>query len=308
MNNIEIFRPGKFKAMNGTEVSFSAEMLKDIAQSYDPKIYQAPLVIGHPKVEDPAYGWVKSLNFSGEKLSAEPEAVVEEFAGLVASKRYQHVSASFFTPDHPANPKPGKYYLKHVGFLGAVPSAVTGLKAVSFASDNEDKVIEFAFEAVKEPKVEAAAQDNNTDKRMEEFAAREKALEEREKAIAVKESEMKKAEYAAFADGLVKEGRLVAGIKDDVVSFMRSIDSLDIVSFAAEKKSTPLEFFKSFMKNQPKIVEFSEIAGENVKAPESVDDSAAFAEKITAFCAENEKKGITMTVVEAADRLLGGKK
>ena len=32
MNRIEIFRPGKFKAMNGTEVSFSAEMLKDIAE------------------------------------------------------------------------------------------------------------------------------------------------------------------------------------------------------------------------------------------------------------------------------------
>ena len=214
MNRIEIFRPGKFKAMNGTEVSFSAEMLKDIAESYDPKVYQAPLVIGHPKVEDPAYGWVKNLSFSGERLSAEPEAVVEEFASLVSARRYQNVSASFFTPEHPANPKPGKYYLKHVGFLGAVPPAVTGLKTVSFA-DNDDKVVEFSFEV---PEEEKTAEKQSED-RTAEFAAREESLLQREKAVAEKEKQMRRLEFGSFVDERIKEGKVLASNRDGIVDF-----------------------------------------------------------------------------------------
>ena len=303
MNRIEIFRPGKFKAMNGTEVSFSAEMLKDIAESYDPKVYQAPLVIGHPKVEDPAYGWVKNLCFSGERLSAEPEAVVEEFASLVSARRYQNVSASFFTPEHPANPKPGKYYLKHVGFLGAVPPAVTGLKTVSFA-DNDDKVVEFSFEV---PEEENTAEKQSEDKTAE-FAAREESLLQREKAVAEKEKQMRRLEFGSFVDERIKEGKVLASNRDGIVDFMEALDGLEPASFAAEKKVTPLEFFQNLMKNNPKVVEFGEIAGEDVKAPETVENPVVFAEKIAAFCAEQESKGISISPAEAAERILGGKK
>lgn len=303
MNRIEIFRPGKFKAMNGTEVSFSAEMLKDIAESYDPKVYQAPLVIGHPKVEDPAYGWVKNLSFSGERLSAEPEAVVEEFASLVSARRYQNVSASFFTPEHPANPKPGKYYLKHVGFLGAVPPAVTGLKTVSFA-DNDDKVVEFSFEV---PEEEKTAEKQSED-RTAEFAAREESLLQREKAVAEKEKQMRRLEFGSFVDERIKEGKVLASNRDGIVDFMEALDGLEPASFAAEKKVTPLEFFQNLMKNNPKVVEFGEIAGEDVKAPETVENPVVFAEKIAAFCAEQESKGISISPAEAVERILGGKK
>ena len=323
MNRIEIFRPGKFKAMNGTEVSFSAEMLKDIAESYDPKVYQAPLVIGHPKVEDPAYGWVKNLCFSGERLSAEPEAVVEEFASLVSARRYQNVSASFFTPEHPANPKPGKYYLKHVGFLGAVPPAVTGLKTVSFA-DNDDKVVEFSFEVPEEDKTDKSLQnfprhrfevpqeDETAEKQSEdktaEFAAKEEALLQREKALVEKERQMRRLEFSAFIDDRIKEGKVLASNKDGLVNFMEALDGLEPASFSAEKQMTPLEFFQNMVKNQPKIVEFGEVAGNDVEAPETVDNPVIFAEKIAAFCAEQESKGIILSPAEAAERLLGGKK
>ena len=100
MNIIEIFRPGKFKAMNGKEIEFSSAMLQDIADIYNPSVSQAPLVIGHPKVEDPAYGWVKNLSFADGKLKAEPESVVEEFTGIVSAGLYKNVSASFFASDH----------------------------------------------------------------------------------------------------------------------------------------------------------------------------------------------------------------
>ncbi|HHR5103159.1 TPA: peptidase, partial [Escherichia coli] len=42
-----------------------------------------------------------------------------------------------------SNPKPGVLYLRHVGFLGAQPPSVKGLKQVSF-SEQEEGVVEFA--------------------------------------------------------------------------------------------------------------------------------------------------------------------
>ncbi len=51
---------------------------------------------------------------------------------MVKAGRFKSRSASFYHPDNPNNPKPGVYYLRHVGFLGAQPPAVKGLKAVEF--------------------------------------------------------------------------------------------------------------------------------------------------------------------------------
>ena len=65
------------------------------------------------------------------------------FAETVAAGRFKKIFASFYSPDAPANPVPGVYYLRHVGFLGAQPPAVTGLRSPEFA-DNEAGVVEFA--------------------------------------------------------------------------------------------------------------------------------------------------------------------
>ena len=75
-------------------------------------------------------------------LQAEPHQVDAAFAELVEAGRYKKISASFYLPDAPNNPVPGVYYLRHVGFLGAQPPAVKGLKAAEFA-DAEDGVVEF---------------------------------------------------------------------------------------------------------------------------------------------------------------------
>jgi hypothetical protein len=64
------------------------------------------------------------------------------FAELVQAGRFKKISASFYTPDAPANPKPGVYYLRHVGFLGAQPPSIKGLKDASF-SGSQEGVLEF---------------------------------------------------------------------------------------------------------------------------------------------------------------------
>ncbi len=139
---LHIFKPGRRTAMSGVTLDFSESDLEASARAYDPTKHEAPIVIGHPKHDAPAYGWVKSLAAGAEGLNAEPHQVDADFAELVAAGRYKKISASFYLPDAPNNPAPGVYYLRHVGFLGAQPPAVKGLKQAEFA-DAEDGVVEF---------------------------------------------------------------------------------------------------------------------------------------------------------------------
>ncbi|WP_319778437.1 hypothetical protein [Maridesulfovibrio sp.] len=144
---IEIFKCGKHKDMSGKELDFSEAELVACAACYDPALHEAPLVLGHPKHNDPAYGWVSSLSFSEGSLLVEPDQVETSFAEAVKAGRYKKISASFYQPDSTNNPVPGSYYLRHVGFLGGQVPAVKGLKPVEFAGNDEDCVtVEFGEE------------------------------------------------------------------------------------------------------------------------------------------------------------------
>jgi phosphoglycolate phosphatase-like HAD superfamily hydrolase len=66
-----------------------------------------------------------------------------DFAEGVEAGRYRYVSASFYPPSDPNNPKPGNWYLRHIGFLGAQPPAVKGL-APAFAEAAAAGLVEFA--------------------------------------------------------------------------------------------------------------------------------------------------------------------
>lgn len=142
---IHIFRPGRHTAMQGRTISFSGDDLAATAAAYDPALHEAPLVIGHPQADAPAFGWVAGLKAEAEGLFAVPRQLEPAFAEAVEQGRYKKVSASFYAPDSPHNPVPGVYYLRHVGFLGAQPPAVKGLQPVQFADDGEGCVtVEFA--------------------------------------------------------------------------------------------------------------------------------------------------------------------
>lgn len=134
---IEVFRPGTFTPMQGAPITYSAGDLKALADAYDPETAPAPIVVGHPGTDTPAYGWVKGFEYdeASERLFADLHEIEPQFAGLVQGGRFKKVSMSFFSPDQSANPNPGAWYPKHVGFLGAAAPAVSGLKNVEFAKD-----------------------------------------------------------------------------------------------------------------------------------------------------------------------------
>lgn len=129
--------------MSGAVLAFSDSDLAATAAAYDPARSEAPIVVGHPTHDGPAYGWVRALSFADGGLEADSHQVDPAFADLVEAGRFKKISASFYTPTAPANPVPGVYYLRHVGFLGAQPPAVKGLRSPSFA-EQEDGVVEFS--------------------------------------------------------------------------------------------------------------------------------------------------------------------
>lgn len=137
---MDIFKPGTFTDMHGRVIQFTEADLLATARAYDPAISEAPLVIGHPTHDAPAYGWVKGLEFADQSLLADNDQVDADFAEMVKAGKFKKRSASFYLPDAPNNPVPGVYYLRHIGFLGAMPPAVKGLKPASFSAGDAGTV------------------------------------------------------------------------------------------------------------------------------------------------------------------------
>lgn len=132
----EVFMAGTRADNAGNTVTITPDDVLGIAKSYHPNFHEAPIVIGHPSDNAPAYGWVKSLSAKDGKLYAQFGEMDENFVNLVKAGRYKKVSASFYPPKHPNNPKPDNWYLRHVGFLGATAPAVKGLSAINFHDDD----------------------------------------------------------------------------------------------------------------------------------------------------------------------------
>lgn len=132
---IEVFRPGTFTPMQGEPITYSAADLRAVADAYDAATAPAPIVIGHPEIDAPAFGWVEGFDYDSraERLVANLHQIEPAFAGLVKAGRFKKVSLAFFGPGQPHNPVPGTWYPKHVGFLGAAAPAVSGLRNASFA-------------------------------------------------------------------------------------------------------------------------------------------------------------------------------
>lgn len=144
MQSIHIFRPGTHVDSKGQSLTFSEADLAASAAAYDPALHEAPIVVGHPRANLPAYGWVKSLSAGKDGLTADPAQVDAAFSELVQAGRFKKVSASFFAPGSKGNPVPDVWYLRHVGFLGAQPPAVKGLRPVEFA-DGDDDIVTVEF-------------------------------------------------------------------------------------------------------------------------------------------------------------------
>ena len=228
---IEVFRAGTFKPMGGEAQTIKEADLRQIAASYDRELAPAPVVIGHPEVDAPAFGWVEHLYVEGGILKATLQDTVSEFADVVKEGRYKRVSIALFLPGSSANPKPGNFYLKHVGFLGATAPAVPGLKPVKFTGDSADSL------TFSQDKPGAAS-----------FARDDELVRLRRK---VREQEL---------ELLINDGRVLPVFKDEVLSFAASLDDSETVSFSDGGDAvTRKDWFMSYLARQPQVVSFGEM-------------------------------------------------
>ncbi|WP_421793413.1 peptidase [Hydrocarboniphaga effusa] len=143
MKPIHIFKAGRHTATNGKTYDFTEQMLADAAAAYDPAVHEAPFVLGHPKSGAAAVAWAQSLTVTNGDAEVVPSDVDPAFAEAWAQKKFKKISASWYLPDSPNNPKPGVLYLRHVGVLGAEVPAIKGLRQAEF-SEGEVGVVDFA--------------------------------------------------------------------------------------------------------------------------------------------------------------------
>lgn len=132
----EIFKTGSHTSDKGITKDYSLDDLNFIAQSYDPAVQEAPIVIGHPVDSSPAYGWVESLKVVGDRLIAKAKDLIPEFKEALSNKLYKKRSISLDSE--------GK--LRHIGFLGGALPAVKGLADIQFSDENTN-TIEFSTES-----------------------------------------------------------------------------------------------------------------------------------------------------------------
>lgn len=301
---IKILRPGTFTDIHGQKVTFTASDLAEVVSSYD-AAEPAPLVIGHPKSDDPAQGWVESLAVDGDGfLTAVPQQVAPAFAEMVTAGRYRRISPSLYPPKDPNNPSPGKWRLKHVGFLGAQAPAVKGLGTVAFSEEQDaaSVTVELSEEESGSYLVELAEREAQITAREEAIAAREAGVTEREDALGKAASDAAHTANVSFAEGLSEKGllaprgvALVVGILDQLgeaaepVSFGEGGDAVSM---------TPIAAFRSLFDAAHPIVAFGEHAPADT-AVTTERDPAKLAQAAVAFMESEAGAGRTITIQAA---------
>jgi len=273
----EIFRAGEYP--QGT---ITGEDLDIAVSDYNPDIHEAPVVVGHPEHNKPAFGWVESLKHEGGVLLAKLRDVVPEFAETVKQGLFKKRSASFLRPH--VSPT-GRWYLNHIGFLGGAIPQVKGLKDIGFADARHRADFEFTKEeSMPEPKVltqeqvqkmideavakakadakaEFTAQAAIQKTENEALQAKVKAAEDKTRKV---ESEAARKDVVLFLEDLVKQGKMLPAMKDSgLVEFMMGLDgetaTVEFVQGDKKEKIAPRAWIRKWMEGLPKVVNFERV-------------------------------------------------
>lgn len=142
----QIFRKGTHIASDGTSRTYSDADMKKLVAAYDPTKMKSPLVFGHPKTDEPAFGAMVGMEYDEAtgKLFGDFDHIPEPVSKQIDEHRWLAGSLSLYTEDSPTNPVKGSLYPKHFGLLGAVPPAVKGMDDLRAHADGDDVItIEF---------------------------------------------------------------------------------------------------------------------------------------------------------------------
>lgn len=301
---INILRPGTFVDTHGNRVTVTRDQLVDMAASYDPAD-PAPFVFGHPKTDDPAMGWVGGLRMAGDTLQAVPGDVTPELTEAVRAKRYRKVSASYYPPNNPANPKPGRFTLKHVGLLGAVAPAIKGLGMIpAFAADDDTAVTipdqEPPMSDTPDPAIALAEREAAAATRATELDSREAVLVEREASLIAAEKLRVHEDHVAFAEAQVAGAKLAPAGKELIIGLLDQLHPLAVVSFGeADGELAPADALKKLFAGAQPVVALGEAAGADPTAEVAEQDPAKIADQAIAFMESEQAAGRAITIQQA---------
>lgn len=142
---IEIFKAGRHTSGNGITRDYPASDLDQVVETYNPDQFKAPLIVTYPAhntagysddalhASQLAYGYPKTLKRIGDRLMAGFEKLSPKIKEWFGNGELLGFSSSFYLPNSPANPYPGKLALRHIAGCGVNPPAVKGMEAPEFA-------------------------------------------------------------------------------------------------------------------------------------------------------------------------------
>ena len=278
IKDVHIFSPGTQTSAQGITREFTKADLKQVADSYEPEVHEAPIRIGHTDNDKvPAWGWVKNVKMKGEDLVAEVEfsPLMEDY---VKNGLYKKVSASFYSPESKINPEPGQWSLRHVAMLGAQPPAVKGLKGFAYAEESEgEDILDFAvtlspdavfdpelgptlkvdtgpLEVLKEKLNEARSEMTSEEKSKQELEA---PAEEEQQEVAAQGAEF--AEEPKMKKKKVASGDMGAEDAEEEDDDDDTVESKEMPAFLKKKKEVD--------KEEDDTVESKEMEGKNLPEP-----------------------------------------
>lgn len=288
-----IFKAGKHTDSAGNTKEWTEKDLDKIVESYDPAKHEAPIVIGHPKTNAPAFGWVEKLKRVGDTLYALPKQLANEFVEMVNKGLFKKRSISLY-PDGT---------LRHIGFLGAQPPAVKGLPDVEFGDENLETIeMDNLNGDLNEPEDKQQAHFKEMEEKLKQYEMQLQALSKKEREfeeletkyaqlIAEKntlEKELHKQkrnaqlkEFAEILDKAISDGKLLPKMKDNMIKLYEVVSSIPLYEFSEGVKTNPTELINEIINSMPKIIDFDEHAKQEPKEKESnIPVSAIIAEEI----------------------------
>ena len=253
---VHALRPGTWPA-SPQDLTLSEADVAAVAASYAPERFKAPVVIGHPAVDDPAWGWVESAEARDDGLWLHL-SLTAEMAELIRDGRYRTVSVSLWRPESAGNPSPGAWSLRHLGYLGATPPAVKGLAQTVLANETDGGTVELSAAENLLGKANFMEQEKND--QSVNLAERESALAARESALAARERELRRAVISAEVDALVGAGKVLPAEKSGLVDLMERMDGETFTLAEAAPEKQPGAVFRAFLNNLPARVTLGEVA------------------------------------------------
>jgi hypothetical protein len=230
-------------------------------------VHEAPIVIGHPKDNAPAFGWVDSLKREGDILYAKLKNLVPEFVEILKRKLFKKRSISLY-PD---------LSLRHVGFLGAGIPAVKGLEDIKF-SDENNVLIEMPFyeedsqlKVFSEEEVKTLIEKTKEKAEMETRFHMEREFTEKQRET---QKEIRKKKNKRYVDDKIKKGIIPPAIAQmGLVKFMDALDgNFEEITFSEGEKKKPLEWFIEFLEKINRSPIFGEIATKDRVVSEELKD------------------------------------